>query len=202
MAKTKTVVTTFDNISIKRIAFNFKNAGNAIATNCNGQLDGETEMQTVVKKCGATEVKSKSKPINMTVTITAHVPMEVYRRFNGLKQDGRIKPGIYSYGPDSVGEDFSLAAEIVDDFEENRKLVGMLACTSNTGLTFSIENGADEVAALELEAKVMQDEFGKFYHEAIVAELEEDLTDQWMTNLSADVIKKTSVVPTTATQSQ
>ncbi|HBM5484182.1 TPA: phage tail protein, partial [Enterococcus faecium] len=27
MAKTKTVVTTFDNISIKRIAFNFKNAG-------------------------------------------------------------------------------------------------------------------------------------------------------------------------------
>ncbi|HEM7224428.1 TPA: phage tail protein, partial [Enterococcus faecium] len=122
MAKTKTVVTTFDNISIKRIAFNFKNAGNAIATNCSGQLDGETEMQTVVKKCGATEVKSKSKPINMTVTITAHVPMEVYRRFNGLKQDGRIKPGIYSYGPDSVGEDFSLAAEIVDDFEENRKL--------------------------------------------------------------------------------
>ncbi|WP_454538817.1 hypothetical protein, partial [Escherichia coli] len=92
------------------------------------------------------------------------------------------KPVIYSYGPDSVGEDFSLAAEIVDDFEENSKLVGMLACTSNTGLTFSIENGADEVAALELETKVMQDEFGKFYHEAIVAELEEDLTDQWMTN--------------------
>lgn len=29
MAKTKTVVTTFDNVSIKRIAFNFKNAGNA-----------------------------------------------------------------------------------------------------------------------------------------------------------------------------
>lgn len=200
MAKTTTVVTTFDNVSIKRIAFNFKNAENAIATDCNGQLDGETEMQTVVKKCGATEVKSKSKPINMTVTITAHVPMEVYRRFNGLKQDERIKPGIYSYGPDSVGEDFSLAAEIVDDFEENSKLVGMLACTSNTGLTFSIENGADEVAALELETKVMQDEFGKFYHEAIVAELEEDLTDQWMTNLSDDVIKKSSTTTTTTTQ--
>lgn len=53
----------------------------------------------------------------MTVTITAHVPMEVYRRFNGLKQDERIKSGIYSYGPDSVGK-ISLAAEIVDDFEE------------------------------------------------------------------------------------
>ncbi len=88
----------------------------------------------------------------------------------------------------------------MDDFEENSKLVGMLACTSNTGLTFSIENGADEVAALELETKVMQDEFGKFYHEAIVAELEEDLTDQWMTNISADVIKKSSTTTTTTTQ--
>ncbi|MCZ1388453.1 phage tail protein, partial [Enterococcus faecium] len=44
MAKTTTVVTTFDNISIKRISFNFKNATNAISTDCNGQLDGETEM--------------------------------------------------------------------------------------------------------------------------------------------------------------
>ncbi|PQG95728.1 hypothetical protein [Enterococcus faecium] len=81
----------------------------------------------------------------------------------------------------------------------NTKLVGMLACSSNTGLTFSIENGADEVAALELEAKVMQDEFGKFYHEAIVAELEEDLTDNWMTKLTADVIKKTTTTTTTTT---
>ncbi|BDP78380.1 hypothetical protein EfmAA242_26080 [Enterococcus faecium] len=44
MAKT-TTVTTFDNISTKRISFNFKNATNAISTDCNGQLDGETEMQ-------------------------------------------------------------------------------------------------------------------------------------------------------------
>lgn len=197
VAKSVTTVTTFDNVSIKRISFNFKNSSNAIATDCNGQLDGETEMQTIVKKCGSTEVKSKAKPIGMTVTITAHVPVDVYRRFNGLKQDERIKPGIYSYGPDSVGEDFALAAEIVDDFEENSKLVGMLQCASNTGLTFSIENGADEVAALELETKVMQDEFGKFYHEAIVAELEEDLTDQWMSTLSADVIKKSGTTTTT-----
>ncbi len=36
-------------MSIKRIAFNFKNATNAISTDCNGQLDGETEMQECVK---------------------------------------------------------------------------------------------------------------------------------------------------------
>lgn len=183
------IIQTFDNVSIKRVAFMFKGSAASINTDCNGNLDGETEMQTIEKKCGSTTVKTKSKPIGMTVKITAHVPIEVYRRFNGLKQDERIKAGIYSYGPDSVGEDFSLAAEIFDDFEENSKLVGMLECSSATGLTFSIENGADEVAALELEAKVMVDEFNKFYHEAIVAELDEDLTDAWMSKLSADVIK-------------
>lgn len=191
MPQTK-IVPTFDNVSIKRVAFMFKGLAASINTDCNGNLDGETEMQTVEKKCGSTVVKTKSKPIGMTVKITGHVPIEVYRRFNGLKQDERIKPGVYSYGPDSVGEDFSLAAEIFDDFEENSKLVGMLECSSATGLTFAIENGADEVAALEMEAKVMVDEFNKFYHEAIVAELDEDLTDDWMNKLSAEVIRKSA----------
>ena len=189
------IVTTFDNVSIKKVAFNFKGAETGLSTDCNGQLSGETEMQTIVKKCGSTEVKSKSKPIAMTANITAHIPVDVYRRFYGLAQDERIKPGIYSYGPDSIGEDFALSAEIVDDFEENEKLLGFLNCTSNTGLTFTIENGADEVAALEMETKVMVDEFNKFYHEAIVAELETDLTDQWMSNLSADVIKASTSKP-------
>ncbi|MGX7199224.1 phage tail protein [Enterococcus nangangensis] len=183
-----TTVTTFDNVSIKKVAFNFEGSEAGVSTDCNGQLSGETEMQTIEKKCGATVQKSKSKPISMTVTVTAHVPVDVYRKFYGIAQDERIKPGIYSYGPDSVGTDFALSAEIVDDFEENEKLLAFLNCTSNTGLTFTIENGADEVAALELECKVMVDEFNKFYHEAIVAELETDITDLWMSNLSADVI--------------
>lgn len=199
MAQT-TIVDTFDNVSIKKISFKFKGQETAIPTDCNGQLNGETEMQTVEKKCGSTVVKSKAKPIGMTVTITAHVPVVVFREFYGLKHDDRLKPGIYSYGPDSVGTDFSLAAEVVDDFEENEKLLAFLSATSNTGLTFTIENGADEVAALELETKIMVDELGKFYHEAIVAELEEDLTDQWMSKLSTEVIKNASTTTTTTTK--
>lgn len=199
MPKQVNIVDTFDNVSIKKISFRFKGEETALTTDCNGQLDGETEMQTIEKKCGSTTVKSKAKPIGMTVTITAHVPVAVFRNFYGLAQDERLKPGIYSYGPDSVGKDFSLAAEVVDDFEENEKLLAFLSATSNTGLTFSIENGADEVAALELEVKIMLDEFGKYYHEAIVAELEEDLTDQWMNLLSADVLSIAGSTTTTTT---
>lgn len=191
-----TIVETFDNVSIKKIAFLFKGDTTGSATDCNGQLSGETEMKTIVKKCGATEVKSKAKPIGMTVTITAHVPVEVFRNFYGLEQDAQLKKGIYSYGPSSTGRDFSLAVQVVDDFEENEKLLAFLSATSNTGLTFTIENGADEVAALELETKILVDEFGYFYHEAIVPELEEDLTDKWMSLLSGEVL---SIAGTTTT---
>lgn len=201
MAQT-TIVETFDNVSIKKISFKFKGEETAIATDCNGQLDGETEMQTIEKKCGSTVVKTKAKPIGMTATITAHVPVDVFRKFYGLKHDERLKAGIYSYGPDSVGTDFSLAVEVVDDFEENEKLIAFLSATSNTGLTFTIENGADEVAALELETKIMVDELGKYYHEAIVAELEEDLTDEWMSSLSAETIKIATSSTTTTTTTQ
>lgn len=75
-----------------------------------------------------------------------------------------------------------------------------MSATSNTGLTFTIENGADEVAALELETKILVDELGKYYHEAIVAELEEDLTDEWMSSLSVETIKIATSSTTTTTQ--
>ena len=82
-----TIVETFDNVSIKKISFKFKGEDTAVSTDCNGQLDGETEMQTIEKKCGSTVVKSKAKPVGMTVTVTAHIPVSVFRNFYGLEQD-------------------------------------------------------------------------------------------------------------------
>lgn len=194
MTTTKTV-TTFDNVSIGALSFNFAEAEAAIVADCAGKLSAETEMQEIVKKCGATEVKKISKPTKMTVTITAHVPMEVYRKFYGLHHNEAVRAGVYSYGPSSTGVQFALAAKILDEFEGNAKLEAFLCCTSSSGLTFEIENGADEVAALELETSVMVDELGEFYHEAIVAELDEDISDKWMSKLDASVIKIAEETP-------
>ena len=187
---TNKIISTFDNVSIGSLAFNFKNAEAGLVADCVGKLSGETEMQEIVKKCGNTEIKKISKPTKMTLKITAHVPMDIYRKFYGLKHDEALKAGIYSYGQDSKGEEFALAVNVVDDFEDNNKLLAFLNTISTGGLTFEIENGADEVAALELEASVMIDEFGKFYHEAIAQELEEDITDAWMSKLSPEILKK------------
>lgn len=186
---TTQIIETFDAVSIKKLSFKFKGETSAIIADCVGALSGETEIQEIVKKCGSSEIKKMSKPIKLTLTITAHVPLSVYREFYGLKHNEATKKGIYSYGPSAQSKAFSLGAEIYDDFEDNSKLLAFLNCSSATGLTFSIENGGDEVAALELEASVSVDELGEYYHEAIVGELETDLTDEWMSNLTAETIK-------------
>ncbi|TWW13172.1 hypothetical protein LABALGNA3A7_09780 [Dellaglioa algida] len=191
MVETKTVQ-TFDNVSITGLSFLFKGEEAAILADCVGKFSVEAEMQDIVKKCGSIELKKLSKPIKMTAKITAHIPMDIYRHFYGLHQNADVKPGIFSYGPSSQGQQFALAVKISDDFENNFKLEAMLNVASSTGLTFEVENGADEVAALELEASILVDTLGEFYHEGIVAELGEDLTDAWMTKLTPEVLKVTS----------
>ncbi|MCP8855927.1 phage tail protein [Latilactobacillus sakei] len=187
------IVQTFDNVSIAALSFLFKDEEAAILADCVGKFSAETEMQEIVKKCGSTEVKKISKPIKMTAKITAHIPLAIYRKFYGLHHNEKVKPGIYSYGPTSKGQQFALAAKVVDEFEDNAKLEAMLNVSSSTGLTFEIENGADEVAALELEASVMVDSLGEFYHEAIVTELEDPkLEDAWMTKLNAETLTATA----------
>lgn len=187
-----TPILNFDATSITTVGFKFKGDEQAIQTDCNGSIAVETETTTISKKCGATTVKEVTKPIKMTVTLTAHVPVEIFRRFYGLKHDATLKEGIYSYGGLSQGEQFSLMAELVDDFEETSKLLAFLNATSQTALTFTIENGADEVAALELAITANKDDLGYWYHEALEDELTDLTKETWLTALTAENMKKTA----------
>lgn len=188
-----TTVQTFDATAIKKISFLFKGDESATIADCVGKLNGTTKMQTVTKKCGKTEVKSITKPISMEVKIQGHVPIELFRKFYGLSKDSRLKPGIYSYGADSVGKAFSLGILSEDEFEHQQQLIGMLNCSAMNGLKFTIENGADTIAELELDVKVMVDEaYGKFYYDAFVSDLEDKtLVDLWMSKLKPEILAKT-----------
>lgn len=190
-------VTTFDGTAINKLSFLFKGNEAATIADCVGKIDGTTKMHETVKKCGKTEVKSISKPIEMALKIKAHVPMAIFRDFYGLSHDERLKKGIYSYGAGSKGKNFSLAVQVEDEYEDEKKLLGFLNCTSSSGLTFSVENGADTVADLELDVKVMIDEFNDFYHEAFLSELnDQDTADAWMAKLNPDVLKVSKSVDT------
>lgn len=189
------VVEEFDSVRISNFAIKFKKDQVAQAFGCVGSIEGETEMLTIVKKCEGVETKSKSRPQKMTLTLNAHVRVDPLRRIFGLSNEG-LKPGVYSYGSDSLGEDFALTADVIDDFEELTKLIAFPNCSSSTGLTLNIENGADEVAELELEYTAMVDSNRKCYYEAFVDEVSDTtVINQWHTNFTPELVKATAPTP-------
>jgi hypothetical protein len=116
-------------------------------------------------------------------------PFDPVRKIFGLSNTG-LKPGVYSYGSNSKGLPFVFTGDVIDEFEDVTKLIAFPNCSSSTGLTLSIENGADTVAELELEFTAMVDDNKNCYYEAIVDELTDpaDATT-WRTNFSYDLVK-------------
>lgn len=177
----------FDATAIETIAFRFKDDDESIKANCNGSISAETETTTKSKTCGGQTVKEITKPTKINLTVEAHLPVEILRRVMGLKQDEKIKKGVYSYGKGSRGEQFGLSAELVDEFEGNSKLIAFLRVASTAGLTFTIDSTEDEISMFELTATVYEDDLGYWYHEVMEDELPAGLTkDKWLTSLTAE----------------
>lgn len=178
----------FDATTISAIAFKF-GSEEAEQVDCNGSIAVETETQSVQKKCGSAVVKEITKPTRMTVTVTAHVPISIFRQFYGLEQSELAKTGVFSYGDASNGKPFALSAQLEDDFEDTYKLIGFGKARVQSGLSFTVENGADEVAMMEFVATVEKDALGFWYHETTEGEAPEVTPAQWLTDFNTTVKK-------------
>lgn len=186
------VITEFDSVSIINASIQFFKGGtkqDGTKFGCVGQLESETEIIEIVKRCAGVEVKKVSKPQKANVTVSAHIPIDVFRNFFGLTNTG-LKPGIYSYGTKSKGQNFVFTADVVDEFEEITKLIAFSNCSSATGLKFTIENGAEEVALLELEYTALPDDRQEIYYEALVPELDDDeVAKDWHKDFTPELIE-------------
>jgi len=190
-----TVIQEFDAVSIKNASVQFIQNGTqqpGTKFGAVGTIEGETEGVEIIKKCEGVEVKRKFKPVKMNLTVNAHIPVQVARDFFGLKTEG-LKPGVWAYGELSKGKQFVLTADVIDEFEDVKKLIAFPNCSNNTGFKISIENGADEVAMLEMQFTALKDSLGNFYYEAFVDELDSTIASQWHTQFNTDLVK---AVPT------
>lgn len=192
-----TVVTDFDAVSVKNVNAQFKTGGTpggARSFGCTGSIEGETESIVIEKRCAGMTKKSLAKPQKMNLTYTGHLPVAVLRDVFGLSNTG-LKPGVYSYGQNSKGKEFILTGDVVDEFEDVTKLIAFPAVTSSTGLKIqSIENGAEEVAQIELEFTVLPDSAGQFYYEALVPELDDTtVSQQWHTAFARELVEAVPV---------
>ncbi|MGX7153450.1 phage tail protein [Enterococcus sulfureus] len=186
---------TFTPMEISKVGFKFHKDGELVQFGCAGTISAETEMASKTVKCGVQVIKKKNRPVQVNVTLTGHAKKEAIARIMGLTNEG-LKPGVYSYDDDSSSGDFTVTADIIDDFDEVTKLIAFPKCTAETGLQFTVDKTADEYAMIDYTFTSMFTEIGgklRAYVEAFTEDIDEDLANQWRTNFTTDLVEKESV---------
>lgn len=158
---------------------------------CVGKLESTMDTKTISKKCEGIEVKSITKGTGTgTGKISLHMNYKIYLESFGMLSDGLIK-GVYGYGNKSRHKPFCLSAHVFDE-DDNEKYIAYPNAVITSGHARTIENGAEEVAEIELDLKFMPDDEGFGCYEALASELENDsVKESWLTNFSSDLVKKT-----------
>lgn len=179
----------FSDFELKQIGFKFKSASEYIVAKCVGSCEEEMETKVITKSCRGVVVKKVVKGTgNGTLKVTLHMPWAVYTQAYGMNLDTLIE-GVKAYGRNSVHEGFSTVMDIEDE-DGAEKLKAYPNCVMNTGVTRKIENGAEEVAELELEISTMPDEYGNGMYEALVDELTDaTVKDNWLTAFTPTLVQ-------------
>lgn len=183
----------FTPVDVNNVGIQFKNGATydpGTSFGCVGSLEGEPELKTKELPCGGEILASITKTVYYTIRLTAQrVPLAVLRKVFGLTNEG-LKEGVYSYGSNSKSEEFRLTADVVDEFEDVTKMIAFPKASNISGFKIqNIENGAEEVASLELEFRAYKDENGKFYYEGITTEVTDaTVKNQWHTAFTPELV--------------
>lgn len=162
--------------------------GTAMELGCTGALEAEPEMKTLSMRCEGDIVDEISKPEFYTVNFTGHLTLGVAREIFGLTNDG-LKDGVYAIGDKSVPKKGVFTWEVYDMYNEGKKFMAFSNMVSTTGWVFSHENGADEVAEIEVEFKAMKDDKGNFYYEAFESEItDEEVKTGWLKLFTTELV--------------
>lgn len=157
---------------------------------CVGTLEETMKVKTITKKCEGIVTKTVIKGDGTgELKITAHMRYDLFLKSYGMLSDG-FKTGVYAYGRDSIHKPLCLTCEVFDE-DGVKKYKAYPNCVVSSGMARKIENGAEEVAEMELTLSVMPDELGNGMYEAIDSEsLDETLKSKWMTDFNAELVKQ------------
>ena len=162
---------------------------------CIGSLDVERETKTVTKKCRGVIKKRKTKPTgNGTLTLKMHIKLGLYRKINAMTNEG-LQPGVYAFDNTQSMPELALTARVKDE-DDNVMFLGYPRCKVEEINKLEIENGAEEVAEVEMKLSYMPDDYNKGEYQALEDELTGDVlnADNWMTDFDSDIAQLTSDV--------
>lgn len=159
---------------------------------CVGSSEEELDVIQITKKCRGVTTKTRVKGAGTgTKSVSAHVPYDMYNKFYDMANRADLVEGVSGYGTGNVHKEFAMTERVFDE-DGVEKLKAYPRCIMLSGPSRSIENGAEEVAELELEINLMPDEYGYCMYETIVSTLPEgsEIATQWMTAFEPDLVKK------------
>lgn len=179
----------FSDFELDEWGIKTKGSEKYIAVKCVGSCEEEMNTRIITKKCRGVVKKKKVRPTgDGKFKITAHIPWAVYTDMFGMDVDGLID-GVKAYGTNSVHKEFASTMHITDE-DGVEKYKAYPNCVVETGLARKIENGAEEVAEVELEVSVMPDDYGNGLYEALADELtDETAKTTWMTAFAPDMVQ-------------
>ena len=185
MAKYESV---FSNFEIKNASIKFKDAEAFVKLGCVGSAEDELEVQVVTKHCEGVLAKSVAKGAGSgTLSMSLHMRYDLYTEAFGMNQEG-LKDDVMAYGRNSRHKEFALVAQVYDE-DGNLKYIAYPRCVMSSAPSCSIENGATEVAEIEIEVNLFADDNGNVKYEAISSE-GFALADSWMDNWTPELMKK------------
>lgn len=178
----------FSDFEIDRMSVKFTDAEAALSMNCVGSVEEELTAKEITKKCRGVIIKDVVKGTGEgTLTISAHVPYDLFIEAFGM-EDEALKTGVFAYGSNSRHKAFCLTMHVVDE-DGAEKYKAYPNCIFKARPTLSTENGAEEVAEVEIEIAVMPDDHGFGMYEALADGLDEAVKAGWMENFTYDLVK-------------
>jgi hypothetical protein len=182
----------FSDFEVDEIGFKFEEDDAYQSVKCVGANEEEMEVKIITKSCRGIIVKEIVKGTGRgTVKLTLHIPYAIYVQMYGMNLDTLID-GVRGYGRNSVHKNFGMVQHVVDE-DGVEKLKAYPNCVVKSGKASKIENGAEEVAQVELEVSVSPDAYGQGVYETLVDELKDDtVKTKWMTNFEPTMVQTVS----------
>lgn len=182
----------FSEYELRKMSIKFKTGEAYLPADCVGSCEEELETKVITKKCRGNVVKTTVRGTGKgTLNISMHMPYEIYTQAYGMNLDTLID-GVKAYGQNSRHEAFSIVQDVFDE-DGVEKFKAYPNCIIQTGVVRKIENGAEEVAEIEMEVSVMPDEFGNGMYESLASELaDETVKTKWMTEFTPELVQVAS----------
>lgn len=160
------------------------------SADCVGSMEEELDVVVVSKKCRGVEVKKRPRGAGTgTLTVSLHMPYDIYCEMFDMTRDDLIK-GVQGYGNLNFHKEFAVTMDVYNEDDEEL-LLAYPRCICAVGPNTTIENGAEEVAEIEMEIAVMPDENGYCRYECMPDDLEEgkaSVATSWMTAFTPSLV--------------